>query len=84
MIVQEVLHNALTHSHAANINIYISSNETFLVKISDDGKGMQNNNTDGNGLRNMQARAKEIDMQLSVTSKLNEGTVLLLANTTIN
>ncbi|MBK6636000.1 MAG: sensor histidine kinase [Chitinophagaceae bacterium] len=84
-IVQEALHNALKHSNASNISIYISSNETFLIKISDDGKGIQNMNTaDGNGLRNMQARAKEIDMQLSVTSKINEGTVLLLENTTIN
>jgi signal transduction histidine kinase len=84
-IVQEALHNALKHSNASNISIYICSNETFFIKISDDGKGMQNMNTaDGNGLRNMQARAKEIDMHLSVASGINEGTVLLLENTTIN
>ena len=84
-IVQEALHNALKHSNASNISIHISSNKTFLIKISDDGKGMQHNNTaDGNGIRNMQARAKEIDMLLSVTSKINEGTILVLENTTIN
>lgn len=84
-IVQEALHNALKHSHASNISVYIGSNETFRIKISDDGKGMpENNAANGNGLRNMQARAREIDMQLSISSGVNEGTILLLTTTTIN
>ena len=84
-IVQEALHNALKHSHASNISVYISSNETFRIKISDDGKGMpENNAANGNGLRNMQARAREIDMQLSISSGVNGGTVLFLTTTTIN
>ena len=84
-IVQEALHNALKHSNAASITVYIGSNETFRIKISDDGKGMPENNTaNGNGLRNMQARAREIDMQLSIASGINGGTELLLTNTTIN
>jgi signal transduction histidine kinase len=32
----------------------------------------------------MQARAREIDMQLSIASGINGGTELLLTNTTIN
>lgn len=84
-IVQEALHNALKHSQASNISVYIGSSESFRIKISDDGKGMQNENTvNGNGLRNMQARAREIDMTLSIVSGINEGTVLVLTNTTIN
>lgn len=84
-IVQEALHNALKHSNASNISVHLGSNETFRIKISDDGKGMPENNTaNGNGLRNMQARAREIDMQLSIASGINGGTELLLTNTTIN
>lgn len=84
-IVQEALHNALKHSRASNVSIDIVSNETFRVKISDDGEGMQHiGEATGNGLRNMQARAREIGMQLSIVSGVNEGTVLLLTNTTIN
>lgn len=84
-IMQEAIHNALKHSEAANISIHIISNETILIKISDDGKGIENiNATDGNGLLNMEARAREIGMQLSISSKANEGTVLLLETGTTN
>jgi len=84
-IVQEAVHNALKHSGAAAISINIISHETITIKISDDGKGIEKNNTpDGNGLLNMQARAKEIDMNLSVISKINEGTVLILETSTTN
>ena len=78
-IVQEALHNALKHSDAANINVDIRCNETILIKITDDGKGIiKNNPEDGNGLLNMKARAKEIGMSLSITSKPQEGTMLVL------
>lgn len=84
-IVQEALHNALKHSDAATISIDISSHESILIKVTDDGKGMgEINSSEGNGLLNMQARAREIDMLLSVTSKINEGTVLLLESNTTN
>jgi signal transduction histidine kinase len=53
--------------------------------VKDDGRGMGKNiSAGGNGLLNMQARAKEIGMQLTITSTINEGTVLLLETTTIN
>lgn len=84
-IVQEAIHNATKHSEAANISINIMSNETISIKISDDGKGIgKRNATDGNGLLNMEARAREMGMQLSVTSHTNEGTVLFLETSTTN
>ena len=84
-IVQEGLHNALKHSDAATISININSHQHLSIQITDDGKGMPAiNNLEGNGLLNMQARAREIDMLLSVTSKLHEGTVLLLESNTTN
>ena len=84
-IMQEAIHNALKHSEAANISIHIISNETILIKISDDGKGIEKTNTtDGNGLLNMEARAREIGMQLLITSTANEGTTLTLETSTTN
>ena len=84
-IVQEAIHNATKHSEAANISINIISNETISIKISDDGKGIRKTNaTDGNGLLNIKARAREIGMQLSITSQANEGTVLFLEKSTTN
>jgi signal transduction histidine kinase/tetratricopeptide (TPR) repeat protein len=82
-IVQEALHNALKHSDAANVSINISSNEHIVIEITDNGKGLQENDTAGNGLLNMKARAKEIGMRLTIASIPNKGTSLLLqANTT--
>jgi signal transduction histidine kinase/tetratricopeptide (TPR) repeat protein len=82
-IVQEALHNALKHSDACKVNINISSSEHLVIEITDNGKGLQENNTAGNGLLNMKARAKEIGMQLTIASIPNKGTSLLLqANTT--
>jgi signal transduction histidine kinase len=82
-IIQEAIHNALKHGEAANININISSNEAILIEVSDDGKGMPlHDATEGNGLINMKARAREIGMQLSIVSKTNEGTTLTLVSNT--
>lgn len=84
-IIQEATHNALKHSGAANISIRIHSDEIISIKISDDGKGMESRNTiRGNGLQNMESRAGEIGMQLSVTSKAQEGTTLSLETGTTN
>jgi signal transduction histidine kinase len=84
-IVQEAVHNALKHSKAGSININISSDKIILIKITDDGKGMENlNTTEGNGLLNMKTRAKEIGMLLTISSVINEGTVLLLQPNTTN
>jgi signal transduction histidine kinase len=84
-IVQEAIHNALKHSGAGNISISINSNEAILLNINDDGKGMEEiNTTEGNGLLNMQARAREMGMMLSITSKTNDGTSLFLQTATTN
>jgi signal transduction histidine kinase/tetratricopeptide (TPR) repeat protein len=84
-IVQEALHNAVKHSNAAAVIINISSDKIITVKISDDGKGIKENNySDGNGLVNMKARAQEIGMQLSVAPAINGGTVVLLQTNTTN
>ncbi len=84
-IIQEALHNALKHSNARTISIDISSHTHFHIKVSDDGNGrLPAGGQGGNGLRNMQARAKESGIQVSLQSVANEGTVLLLASGTTN
>ena len=84
-IIQEAIHNALKHSGATAINITIISYEHILIKITDNGKGLEADKaSDGNGLRNMKARAREIGMQLSIASKPNKGTELSLETGTTN
>ena len=81
-IVQEAIHNALKHSNAKNLRINVESNEKILIKVNDDGKGISVTNIEGNGLRNMQARANDAGIKLSVQSN-GDGTGILL-ETTIN
>ncbi|WP_462250963.1 tetratricopeptide repeat-containing sensor histidine kinase [Ferruginibacter sp.] len=84
-IIQEAVHNAIKHSNASTVTVTISSKETIVIKITDDGNGLkQNNTTDGNGLINMKARAREIGMQLNISSITNEGTAVVLQTGTIN
>jgi signal transduction histidine kinase len=84
-IVQEALHNALKHSDASNVNICISSSDYIVIGITDDGKGIQDDNArGGNGLLNMKARAKDIGMQLTIASVPNKGTSLVLQAGTTN
>lgn len=84
-IIQEATHNALKHSGAANIGIHIISDESLSIKISDDGKGIESaHSTHGNGMLNMETRAAEIGMRLSIHSGKHEGTTLSLETATTN
>jgi len=58
-IIQEALQNAIKHSEAKNININIETNaEKVVVQIADDGKGVEQNLSNGLGIRNMKHRTK--------------------------
>lgn len=82
-IVQEAIHNALKHSNSKNIMVEIESNDTIKFTISDNGKGMDlSNPASGHGLRNMQARAMDAGIQLTVNSSPGKGTKLLIETTT--
>ena len=85
-IVQEAIHNSLKHSNSSNINISINSTENILIKIEDDGKGMEETQefTEGNGLLNMKARANEGGFQLHLSSRPGRGTTVLLEFATTN
>ena len=85
-IVQEALHNALKHSNAANISFLLSSKNKIIIKIEDDGNGINDiqNPDEGNGLLNMKARADEAGFQMEVISFPGKGTSILLQPATTN
>ena len=85
-IVQEALHNALKHSNAANISFLLSSKNKIIIKIEDDGDGINDiqNPDEGNGLLNMKARADEAGFQMEVISFPGKGTSILLQPATTN
>jgi len=79
-ILQEAVNNILRHSTATDICISLSYNKDFLkLKIQDNGKGFNlNDQISGssriNGIYNMQHRAKLIDAEFELDSKIGIGT----------
>jgi signal transduction histidine kinase len=84
-MVQEVLNNAMKHSEAKEIiiNAYFQKN-TLILKITDNGKGfnvaekLADLNDTGNGLLNLQKRAKVIHATVTFHSELEKGTETII------
>ncbi|MDB5201868.1 MAG: sensor histidine kinase [Ferruginibacter sp.] len=78
---QEILNNAIKHSQAKEINIdaWYEKN-TFILKLTDNGSGfnvaekMADIHNTGNGLLNLQNRAKVIHASVGFKSEKDKGT----------
>ena len=83
LVFKEALNNSLKYSSATEIGITISrKNNQLQLTVKDNGKGFNTATTaTGNGLKNMQLRAKEINATLQILSAQNEGTVIELSCT---
>jgi len=80
LIFKEALNNALKYAEATQINIQITGKQNqLLLQVSDNGKGFEETRSDkGNGLKNMEMRAKEIHALLNISSDSNKGTMVEL------
>jgi two-component sensor histidine kinase/frataxin-like iron-binding protein CyaY len=83
LIFKEAINNAVKYSHCKNIWVEVDcSKNSFQLSIKDDGKGFNTNETTvdnkfgGNGLKNMQQRANEINATISINTKINLGTLV--------
>lgn len=81
-IVQESLLNVIKYAEASVCAVSltkIKKNKLQLL-IEDDGKGFENTTkeNDGIGLKNMQERARLAKAELTITSKLREGTEIVV------
>ncbi|MFH4963405.1 tetratricopeptide repeat protein [Gaetbulibacter sp. M235] len=77
-IIQESLHNIYKHAKASLIKISIElKNNVILLSINDNGSGFDVNKAKaGIGLKNMNSRVNEINGELSIESKKDEGTMV--------
>lgn len=78
LAVKEALNNILRHSQAtsAEVEIHRQRNE-LVVLIRDNGLGFDTGEAgDGNGLYNMERRAREAGGRFSVQSRMGEGSVV--------
>ncbi|MFZ0456291.1 MAG: two-component regulator propeller domain-containing protein [Ignavibacteriaceae bacterium] len=78
LIFKEAINNCITHSSCTEINLDASVKGRILgMTLKDNGKGFCIDDLkDGNGLENMQNRAKKIGGHLNIDSKIGEGTVI--------
>ncbi|MDO3628614.1 two-component regulator propeller domain-containing protein [Mucilaginibacter sp. BT774] len=78
LICKELLHNILQHAGAKTVTlaIGITSYKQICITISDNGRGFDKEHLvpTGNGLRNMQNRAKRLNGKLEIESNINVGT----------
>ncbi len=82
-IVQEAVTNAIKHATAKNISIKsFEENSLWVIKVIDDGKGFDYDKMkadgQGNGLDNLQQRAIDSNIKLTVESSENTGTSITL------
>ncbi len=69
-IYREALTNIIKHSQATTVKAEISINRSRLrVAIQDDGVGVGNGRIGGRGLTNMQARARDLGGEITLTAQ---------------
>lgn len=80
MVFKEAINNAAKYSKANGVKVNLwRANRTVGMKITDNGIGFDTEKeSDGNGLRNMPKRAKNVGGKWSIHSVLNEGTTIHL------
>lgn len=78
-IIQEAVNNALKYSQAATISVKITdlSNHQLELTVRDDGAGFNRENTPlGNGIQNIEKRAKELGGSAFIESAPQQGTLV--------
>ena len=83
LVYKEALNNAFKYSGAKNVKVEITkTNHTLKLVVEDDGVGFNMNEdrlkTGGNGLKNMNTRAAELNGNFSITSEPGHGTTVSL------
>lgn len=82
---QEAINNALKHSGGKKISVIIESGNGWSIQINDNGRGMKmllDANGGGNGLANMQNRAREGGWTINWKNNETGGTTVVMASTT--
>jgi signal transduction histidine kinase len=79
-IFKEAMNNALRHSGGRHVKLLARlSREDFEIELRDDGRGWQRTSVRaGNGLKNMELRARKIDGTIRIASSPGGGSTITL------
>lgn len=70
LCLKEALNNAYKHSESNQLKLsFLQKNKEFMMKISDNGIGINATHSEGNGLRNMKRRMQEQNGHCEVTTE---------------
>jgi PAS domain S-box-containing protein len=76
-VLTEVLSNVARHAKASSVEVVVAAEDgVFLVSVADDGVGLPEGRTAGNGLRNIAARARALSGSVSITARSPAGTLV--------
>jgi signal transduction histidine kinase/ligand-binding sensor domain-containing protein len=82
LIFKEALNNIVRHSGCKRVTIGIEADKNhFNLTLGDDGRGFdktQMNGNQGHGLQSMAERAKSLNAEFAIDSRVGEGTTLVL------
>ncbi|WP_405525922.1 histidine kinase [Streptomyces canus] len=77
LVLREALTNTARHAHATAVDVTAEATVTHLMlRISDDGRGIDPTRTRRSGLANLHARAAELGGTLTLTPRRPTGTTL--------
>ena len=77
---KEALHNVVKHAESTAVDININfKNNALVIHIQDNGKGFDNKNALGNGLKNMTERLEKIGGQFTIQAAEPTGTLVILS-----
>ncbi len=79
-ILQEFFSNVIKHAKANNLLVHLNYKQTELeITAKDDGVGFDpTQNNENSGMQTMKGRAELLEADLSISSKIGEGTNLFL------
>ncbi|UWX59383.1 histidine kinase [Chryseobacterium oranimense] len=81
LCLKEAVNNAYKHSQANKLKLsFLQEKNTFTMKISDDGVGIPEKYSEGNGLRNMKRRMQEQNGVCHISS-IDLGTEIIFRTT---
>ncbi len=76
-VCQEAVSNAVRHAAPSRIRVSIAVAEgELLLRVSDDGRGIDGARSGGMGLRNMHARLAELGGRLRISRRRPHGTLI--------
>lgn len=84
-VLKEAVNNAIRHSRASEICVFIESNAAdWKITVADNGKGMSPLvvGGDGNGVHNMKKRSDEVGWEIAWRPNTPTGTKLTISPTT--